>query len=189
MKHLKKYKLFEAQTTIERIIINNKLDEFIELMDDLDQHNINQTLIITANLDNVDMTKILLNDYKADPNHIDEHFFKNKYTALLRSSDFDIMKILLESGADVNHLALNGRNILMYEASYDDSNTFHRISQLLDLFLEYGLNMSLTDNDGKDFIDYLDGDIQVHIKHWLNENYKTEYDIYMKNKATKKFKI
>ena len=195
MRYLKNYKLFENNNIeyIRMLISNHKLKEFIDEMDILyknsDFENINQTLIMTANYCDYDMTKILIDEYKADVNCIDNESKYMKLTPLIRTSDIDIMKLLLENGANVNHCSSNGKNILIYEASYSDSNTNDRIIFLLDLFLQYDIDLNMKDNDGYDFLDYLEKDKQDKILSWLDENYPDEYFKYMKNKNIEKFNI
>jgi len=177
---------------IESIIITNSMNDFVNLIDAFNQDDINQTLIMTVNLANIEMTKLLINKYNANPNWIDLNHKDMKFTSLIRTESIEIMEILLDAGANPNHQSKTGRNVIMYDASYIET-TFQRIVSLLQLFLHYDIDLSLKDNDGYDVFTLYDKTHKSEknglVLNWLKKNYQSEYNKYMKKIQIKKFKI
>lgn len=108
-------------------------------------HAKNNTLLQIALQNNCDL-KTLEALLKKDPNVIRRNNCKGStplHTALIHEADFEVIKFLLEHGADLN-LCKNNGNTPLHTALLLGSS-----SEIINLILEKGPNLSVINEDGK----------------------------------------
>ena len=94
----------------------------------------------------IEVTKLLLK-YPNDVNSIDEKGKTVLFDALGTLNKRMILQILNISGLDLNHKDLNGNTILFHDSVNVDSS-------IVELLIEKGIDVSITNNDGLDYIFY-----------------------------------
>jgi len=97
-------------------------------------------------------------------------------TALIMSSTPKSINLLLEAGADVNIQAHDGRTAIMEFLLY--SYTPAKYIELLELFIDNGLNLDITRNDGNNLYDIIKS--YINLSH--NKEYFLEIEDYMNEK-------
>jgi cytohesin len=142
--------------------------------------SINTTLLgLCASLfsDDVKTLKVLL-DHGANPNI--KHNSVPPLSIAIISHNLNIMKILLEYGADINAKSgNNNKTPLQYSVNWlklSDESLF---------LIENGADMSIRDENGDDFINYL---LNKEVKK-VKKLYPKEYKQYLINKALLDYNI
>jgi len=107
-------------------------------------------LMIAVDIGDIDRVKLLLS-YKADPNIISDDL--NKNTALhmvcrksfMNDLNIEIIKLLLDNGADIHARDSYGREPLHWVGGISDN---HMRTRVLDLLMKYGADLNAQDNNG-----------------------------------------
>lgn len=128
---------------------NNKIKEMLKNGEDPNQiGNYGKTALMAACLNSFLLIVKTLLENGADPNLMN----KDKRTALMMSSTPKIIDLLLKYGANVNSQNNIGETVLMEQAGYINQET---IIELIEKFSNYGLDLDLVDEKGKNFYERL----------------------------------
>jgi ankyrin repeat protein len=123
-------------------------------------------------------TTQLLIDYGIALDDVDEY----KQTALMcavMDDRLDVVKILINAGANYNYIDNNGRNCL-FSIKYGHS------VELIEYLINVGVDYNHVDDSGEDFFDYL---IDLGYQYNRLTKYSKKYFNYLKQHKQKKFNI
>ena len=119
-------------------------------------------LYIAENIRNMDLTEgyegqlseVVVQLVKEDPRFIHHHSLLHrvvKSTAIEAWASVELIRFLLESGANVDSKDYFRRTPLMYALMYGSDN---RIQEIVELFLEYKCHLDCRDNEGFSAMDF-----------------------------------
>ena len=131
--------------------------------------NNKEILIYQSNFDNEENVKILLNN-GIDVNYIGPY----GTTAIILARSIEIVKILIDAGANINMQDNNGNTILMNVSARGQSD-------ILELLLEHGANINIKDKYGRTAFTYAvsagnDNIIKILLKNGYNINTQNNND-------------
>lgn len=104
-------------------------------------------------------------------------------TALMMASTMKIINALLNAGADVNLKSYKGENAIMEYLKYETKSD--KFLQYLNLFLEKGLNLDETNNEGDNLYDIIKRKEKIHTGESYKLKYYFEIEEYMNNEFPK----
>lgn len=148
-------------------------------------------------LDNevISIVKSLL-DNKFNPNTLIDGDSMLTYYIYGRNINYDIIKLLLDYGADVN-LKVNDNPpiILSYAGNYTKNNNSKEYIELFRLFLKYGAKLFVEDEDGLDFFETIEMNSSLNKKtkkeilNIVKEESPEQYQEYISRLTAKKYNL
>lgn len=148
-------------------------------------------------LDNevISIVKSLL-DNKFNPNTLIDGDSMLIYYIYGRNINYDIIKLLLDYGADVN-LKVNDNPpiILSYAGNYTTKNNSKEYIELFRLFLKYGAKLFVEDEDGLDFFETIEMNSSLNKKtkkeilNIVKEESPEQYQEYISRLTAKKYNL
>lgn len=121
----------------------------------------------------------LINDKDIDINYKDNHNYSPILVAAMKER-LQIVKLLIEKGANVNDQDYRGQTPLMGVSNY----TYEKI-ELLELLINAGADWNIVDYEGNDFLDRL-SNISYTI---IVEKYPDKYKQYLIKKEANKYNL
>ena len=154
-------------------------EEIINIIEDnnIDVNSIyksNSILEIAANHSHYGLCVYLIN-HGADVNFLNSLH----QTILMRTSNIEIMKLLIDAGIDLDIQSKNKKTVLLYSASY--APLTKKDLDVILLLIQSGANWIIEDGSGNTFIDYLNTPDKEFFKEKFPEKWK-RYERRLKSK-------
>lgn len=159
--------MFDGMTAVHFYAQNNSLGMLKGYLENrgfsnlFRKDNAGQTPITYAIAYNsIDVLEFLMkNGGKNVVNDFDKDQYRNPLFLAIRSGNINVIKILLDNGADVNIQNKRGMSALHF-LSVPGTLSRDTFIEILELLIYYGADMNIQDDTSKTFLDYIYDDLE-----------------------------
>ena len=143
-------------------------------------------IIGNSDLGVYEYVKIILENSEPNLNEKDNTHYFTPLMWSIHNDNIKIIKLLLDSGADVNFKNNYNQNSMQLAINYGQQTTDYKIIFML---IENGYDWTLKDEDGKDFIERMDATDNYYSSEVVIEKYPEKYKYYLRKKKSKEFNL